>query len=145
MQALLLFLHVSAAIAWMGGMLFVVVVLRPTLDALEPAARLKLVIAVLARFFAIVGVSIAVLLVTGGWMMAGVELLPRGWRAMAAIGVVMMLIFGHIAYAPWRRMKQAVARQDWPAAAKAAGQINLLAKLNLALGTVAIAAVIAWH
>jgi uncharacterized membrane protein len=64
---------------------------------------------------------------------------------MAAIGVVMMLIFGHIAYAPWRRMKQAVARQDWPAAAKAAGQINLLAKLNLALGTVAIAAVIAWH
>jgi uncharacterized membrane protein len=145
MQALMLFFHLAAAIAWMGGMLFIVAVLRPALVALEPPARLKLVEAVLARFFAMVAVSIAVLLATGGWMMAGVDSHPRGWRAMAAIGVLMMLVFGHIAFVPWRRLKRSVAQADWPAAARAAGQIALLAKVNLALGAVAIAAVLAWH
>lgn len=145
MQSWLLFFHVAAAIAWMGGMLFMVAVLRPALVALEPPVRLKLVAAVLSRFFVIVAASIAILLVTGGWIMAGVDAPPRGWRAMAGIGVLMMLIFGHIAFAPWRRLKQALARGDWPAGAQAAGQITRLAQLNLALGMVAIAAVLAWH
>jgi uncharacterized membrane protein len=145
MQALLLFLHVAAAIAWMGGMLFMVAVLRPALGALEPPTRLKLVAAVLSRFFVLVGASIVILLVTGGWIMAGADTPPRGWRAMAAIGVLMTLIFGHIAFAPWRRLKQAVAQEDWPAGARAAGQITRLAQLNLVLGAVAIAAVLAWH
>lgn len=145
MQGLMIFLHVAAAIAWMGGMLFMVVALRPALGTLEPPVRLKLVVAVLARFLALVAVSIVVLLVTGGWMMAGVGSPPRGWQAMAGIGVLMMLVFGHIAFSPWRRLKLAVAREDWPGGAKAAGQITLLAKLNLVLGTVAIAAVLAWH
>jgi uncharacterized membrane protein len=145
MTSLLLFLHIAAAIAWMGGMLFMLVVLRPALGVLEPPLRLKVVAGASARFFAIVGASAAVLLVTGGWMLAGAPAPPRGWHAMAAIGVVMMLVFGHIVFSPWRRLKEAVAREEWPAGAKAAGQIAALAKLNLVLGTVAIAAVLAWH
>jgi len=145
MTSLLLFLHIAAAIAWMGGMLFMLAVLRPALGVLEPPLRLKVIAGVLARFFAIVGVSVALLLVTGGWMLAAADAPPRGWHAMAAIGVVMMLVFGHIVFSPWRRLKEAVAREEWPAGAKAAGQIAALAKLNLVLGTVAIAAVLAWH
>jgi uncharacterized membrane protein len=142
---LLKFLHLAAAMAWMGGMLFMVAALRPALGQLDPPARLKVIAAVLSRFLAIVGASIAVILVTGAWIFAQADLRPAGWHTMAAIGVVMMLIAGHLAFVPYRRLKRAVAAQEWPVAAAAAGQVALLAKVNLALGTVAIAAVMLWR
>jgi uncharacterized membrane protein len=70
---------------------------------------------------------------------------PRGWHAMAGLGVVMMLVFGHIFFGPWRRLRQAVAAQDWPEAGKRMQQIAMLVKFNLALGWVAIAAVLLWR
>lgn len=144
-QDLLKFLHLAAAVAWMGGMLFMVAALRPALALIEPPARLKVIAAVLSRFLSIVGISIAILLVSGAWMFANADARPAGWHAMAAIGVVMMLIAGHIAFGPYRRLKRAVAAQEWPAAAAAAGQVTLLAKANLALGAIAIAAVMLWR
>jgi uncharacterized membrane protein len=70
---------------------------------------------------------------------------PPGWHAMAGLGIVMMLVFGHIFFAPWRRLRQAVAAQDWPEAGKRMQQIALLVKFNLGLGWVAIAAVLLWR
>jgi uncharacterized membrane protein len=142
---LLKFLHLAAAMAWMGGMLFMLAALRPSLAQLDGPSRLKVIAAVLSRFLAIVGASIAVILVTGAWIFAQADVRPVGWHVMAAIGVLMMLIAGHLAFAPYRRLKRAVAAQEWPVAAAAAGQVALLAKVNLALGTVAIAAVMLWH
>ena len=57
----------------------------------------------------------------------------------------MMLMFGHIWFSPWRRMKAAVARADWPEAGKRMGQITIMAKINLGLGWLAIAAVMLWR
>jgi hypothetical protein len=64
---------------------------------------------------------------------------------MAALGVVMMGVFGHIFFSPWKRLKAAAASEDWPAAGAAANQVALLAKVNLGLGWLAIAAVMLWH
>ncbi len=147
MRNLLLFFHLAAAIFWMGGMAFMVLALRPAVTALmQPPQRLALMQAVLARFFVVVTVSIAVLLATGLWLMfeAGAAA-PPGWKAMSAIGLVMMLIFGHIYFVPWRRLRAAVAQADWPGAGRQMGQITLLAKINLGLGWIAIAAVILWR
>jgi hypothetical protein len=57
----------------------------------------------------------------------------------------MVLVFGHIFFGPWRRLKQAVAGQDWPEGGKRMNQIALLVKFNLGLGWVAIAAVLLWR
>ncbi|MEJ6021656.1 CopD family protein [Ramlibacter sp. PS4R-6] len=145
MHDLMRFLHVAAAIFWMGGMAFMVLALRPALGQVEPPLRVRVVAEVLRRFFAVVMISIAVLLVTGGAMMAGSARMPMGWSVMAVLGVVMMLVFGHIWFAPWKRLKAAAAREEWPVAGAAAGQIALLAKVNLGLGWLAIAAVMLWH
>lgn len=145
MHDLARFLHVSAAILWMGGMAFVVLALRPALGPVEPPLRVRVLREVLRRFFIVVATSIAVLLPTGAWLMAGVSGAPPGWHAMAALGGVMMLIFAHIFFAPWKRLRAAVAREQWPAAGAAAGQIALLAKVNLGLGWLAIAAVMLWR
>ena len=148
MRNLLLFFHITGAIFWMGGMAFMVMALRPALHARqEPPLRLPLVVEVLQRFFAVVIVSIALLLLTGVPLLQqapGVQA-PPGWHAMAGLGIVMMLVFGHIYFGPWRRLKAAVVEQAWPEGGKRMNQIALLVKVNLALGWIAIAAVLLWR
>ncbi|HEY0822643.1 MAG TPA: CopD family protein [Ramlibacter sp.] len=148
MRNLLLFLHLAAAIFWMGGMAFVLLSLRPALHAqLQPPQRLPLMEQVLRRFFVVVIVSIAVLLASGVPLLMQVPgaQAPRGWHAMSGLGVLMVLVFGHIFFSPWKRMQRAVAAQDWPEGGRRAGQIALLVKVNWTLGWLAIAAVMLWR
>jgi uncharacterized membrane protein len=148
MRNLLVFLHLAAAIFWMGGMAFVVLALRPVVHAqLQPPQRQPLMVQVLRRFFVVVATSIAVLLATGVPLLLqlpGAQA-PRGWHVMAGLGVLMMLVFGHIWFAPWKLAQRAVAAQDWPEGGKRLNQIALLVKINLGLGWLAIAAVLLWR
>jgi uncharacterized membrane protein len=148
MRNLLLFFHLAGAIFWMGGMAFAVIALRPALHAqLQPPQRLPLMVLVLRRFFVVVIASIALLLATGVPLLLQVPgaVAPRGWHAMAGLGIVMMLVFGHIFFSPWRRLQRAVEAGDWPEGGKRMQQIVLLVKINLGLGWIAIAAVLLWH
>ena len=148
MRNLLVFLHLAAAIFWMGGMAFMVLALRPAAHAqLAPPERLPLMVQVLRRFFAVVIASIAVLLATGVPLLLQVPgaSAPPGWHAMTALGVLMMLVFGHIWFSPWRRLRAAVAAGDWPAGGARMNLIALLVKVNLGLGWLAIAAVLLWR
>ena len=142
------FLHLAAGIVWLGGMALVILALRPVAIAqMAPPERLSLMCAVLTRFFTMVWVSIALILATGFWMlsMADMKLAPTGWHAMSALGLLMCLIFAHIWFAPFRRLKAAVGTSDWPAAGKALGQIHPLVLTNFALGWLAVLAVIVWR
>lgn len=148
MRNLLLFLHLAGAILWIGGMAFTLFALRPALHAqLQPPQRLPLVVLVLQRFFALVIASIVLLLATGVPLLLQLPgaSAPRGWHAMAGIGILMMLLFGHLFFVPWRRLRRAVEVGDWPAGGKSMNQITLLVKVNLVLGVLAIAAVMFWH
>ena len=148
MHQLILFFHLAAAIFWMGGMAFMVMALRPALaQQLGPSQRLPLIVAVLKRFFVVVIVSIVVLLLTGAAMLAetGMAKAPPGWHAMLGLGLVMMLVFGHLYFSPYRKLTAAVASADWPEGGRRANQIALLVKINLGLGWLAIAAVLLWR
>jgi uncharacterized membrane protein len=148
MRNLLVFFHLAGAIFWMGGMGFMLLALRPAAaGALQPPDRLRLLADALRRFFWVAGLSIIVLLLTGGALMAaaGGQGMPAGWHAMAGIGVVMMLLFAHVVAAPYRRLRGAVASSDWPEGARRMGQIALFVRINFALGWIAIAAVLLWR
>jgi len=148
MRNLLVFLHLAAAVFWMGGMAFMVLALRPAAHAqLQPPQRLPLMLQVMRRFFTVVIASIVVLLATGGPLLMQVPgaQAPRGWHAMAGLGVLMVLVFGHIFFGPFRRARAAVAAQDWPEGGRRMNQIALLVKVNLAIGWIAIAAVLLWR
>ena len=148
MHQLILFFHLAAAIFWMGGMAFMVLALRPVLaEQLPPPQRLPVLAAVLKRFFAVVAASIAVLLLTGLAMLmdSGMAKAPPGWHAMLGLGLAMMLVFGHIYFSAYRKLKLAVAAADWPEGGRRAGQIAMLVKINLGLGWLAIAAVMLWR
>jgi len=147
MNTLMNFLHVSAAIVWLGGVTFMLFALRPAALALPPPQRLPLMAQVLRRFFMLVWPSIGVLLVTGLVMLLGVGMrqAPVGWHLMLGIGLLMFAVFGHLYFGPFRRLRADVAAADWPQAGQRVGQIAKLAQLNLALGALAIAAVTLWR
>ncbi len=144
MPTLLKFLHLVSAIFWVGGMGFVLFALRPVAHAqLQPPQRLQLMVAALGRFFVIVWVCIATLLGTGFAMLGAVGMkgAPLGWHVMMGLGLLMVLVFGHIYFAGFRRAKQAVAAADWPLAGKKMAQVAALVQLNFALAWLAIVAV----
>jgi uncharacterized membrane protein len=145
-------IHLVAGIVWMGGMTFMLLALRPAALALmEAQPRARLMGEVWRRFFAIVLVAIAALFFSGthlytatfkaSKLASGVGSVPLGWNIMLVLGITMMLIFGHIYFAGFRKFQRAVAAAEWPIAAKAAGQIHKLVLANFVLGWVAIAAV----
>lgn len=145
MPALMKFLHIAAAIAWLGGVGFMLVALRPAATALlAPPQRLPLIAQVLSRFFVLVWVSIAILLGTGLAMLlkVGMKNAPLGWHVMLGIGLLMFALFGHLYFGPFRRLKLAVAAANWSDGGKRVGQIATLATVNLTLGAIAIAAVL---
>lgn len=147
--ALLKTLHLLSLIVWVGGMFFVLSSLRPALAVLEaPPARVRLMHAVLRRFFAVVLVAAGLVLASGVAMIVGVARssvqagvafnMPLDWHVMAALGVLMVAIFGHIRWVLFRRLDRAVQAQDWPAGGAALGSIRRWVIVNLCLGVVII-------
>jgi len=138
-----LVLHAIAAVVWVGGMFFALLALRPATAPLEPGPRLQLWSRVLGRFFQWVIAAIVLLLVSGYGMIFGVYSGFRGIglhiNVMQGIGIVMILLFFHLYFAPWRRFRAAVARQDNPEAARQLNQIRWIVTLNLVLGLVTVA------
>ena len=141
-MALLIALHVLAAVIWVGGMFFAYIVLRPSAGQLQAEARLKLWQRVFQRFFPWVWASVVLLLVSGYGMIflylggfAGVGLFIH---IMQGIGIAMMLLFLHLFFAPWRRFSAAVEREAFPEAATELGQIRRIVAVNLVLGLATI-------
>ncbi|MBV1786648.1 CopD family protein [Marinobacterium sp. D7] len=142
-MAFALSLHLLAAVIWVGGMFLAYVCLRPVAGSLlEPAQRLPLWSNLFTRFFLWVWIAIITLPVTGHWMIAlmgGFKYAGLHVHIMLGTGYLMILLFLHLYFAPFQRLKKAVAAQDWPAGGKALNQIRQIVGINLILGLVTVA------
>ena len=140
------FLHVIGVVVWVGGMFFAYMTLRPAAAVLlEPPQRLPLWQATLSRFFTWVWIAVGLIVVSSAWMLValgGMRSVGVYVHIMLAIGVVMMLIFAHVFFAPYRRLTRAVQAKDWPAGGAALAQIRKLVGLNLILGLLTVAVAI---
>lgn len=142
-MSLAIALHVLAAVVWVGGMFYAYMAMRPAVaQVVDASQRGALWCHTLSRFFRWVWVAIVLLLVTGYWMvfsyfggMAG-----AGWHihVMQGLGLLMMLLFLHVYFVPFRRLKQAVENRDQPGGQRRVGQIRLLVGINLILGIVVV-------
>lgn len=139
-----LLLHVLAVVIWVGGMFFAYMALRPVAASqLEPPVRLKLWAGVFGKFFPWVWLSIIVILVTGFWIIGlygGFKGLGMHINVMMASGIIMMMIFMHVFFAPYKKLKRAVEAEDWPAGGKQLGMIRMLVGINTLIGIFTIAA-----
>src|SRR5581483_9469761 len=141
-MAIAVALHALAAVVWVGGMFFAHQCLRPALDGLDPPQRLPVMADALRRFFVWVWIAVALLLATGIGqivLLGGLAAWGPHVHAMLTIGIIMMLLFGHLYFAPNRRLQRAVAAGDWPAAGRQLGTIRKIVEINLVLGLVTVA------
>ena len=136
-------LHALSAVVWVGGMAFAYWFLRPVAgSALESPARLALWRGVFGRFFPVVWVAVVLLLVTGYYMTLG----PFGGFANAGVhihvmhglGLLMMALFAHVFFAPWKRFRRAVDRIENESASAELNRIRRLVAVNLALGLIVV-------
>jgi len=141
-MGLLVALHVLAAMVWVGGMFFAYMVLRAAAGPLEPALRLALWHRVFGRFFPWVWASIVLLLVSGYFMLfqyfGGFAGATPHVHLMQVTGIVMMLLFLHLFFVPWRRFGHAVASGAFAEAAKQLNQIRRIVAVNLVLGLLTV-------
>ena len=137
--SLAVILHIFGAVVWVGGMFFALVVLRPATGPLDPGVRLALWRRVFEGFFPWVFIAIAVLLISGFTLFLGGFAVGPHVHAMMAIGILMMLIFFHLYFAPWKRFRRALDAGDNAAAAAQLNQIRMIVKLNLILGLLTVA------
>lgn len=132
-------IHILCAVIWVGGMFFAIVVLRPSIAALEPAQRIAMHNRVFRRFFLVIWHVMPIALITGFAMAFGVlggpASLPWNVNAMMAIGIIMAVVFVALVFGPYRRFRAAVSTAR---AGEAAERIRRLIVLNLALGLVTV-------
>ncbi len=138
-------LHLLAAVIWVGGMFFAYMILRPSAAGLlPPEQRLPLWSQVFRLFFVWVWIAIITLLASGFWMihllggMGGVDGVGVHVHIMLLVGIFMMLIFMHVFFNPFKKLKWAVAEHDWITGRNALTQIRKLVLLNLILGLITI-------
>jgi uncharacterized membrane protein len=132
---LVLAVHILAMTAWVGGMAYALMVLRPSLSVLAPPDRLALHGATFARFFRIVWVAMPLVLLTGWAMVGGVyggfAALPWPINLMQLLGLIMAVIFVMLFFGPWKRFRAQPS-------VEATAAIRRLIHANLGLGGIVI-------
>ncbi|WP_317930126.1 DUF4149 domain-containing protein [Halioxenophilus sp. WMMB6] len=136
-------LHVLSAVIWVGGMFFAYMCLRPVAgQLLEPPVRLQLWRQVFNKFFVWVTLAVAVLLITGLWMIfavyGGMGNVRSYIHTMLLLGVIMMAIYGHVFFVPYQRLGRAVMAENWPEGGKQLGVIRKLIAINMSLGLLVV-------
>ena len=143
-MTLLIPLHLLAAVIWVGGMFFAYMALRPVAAALlDPPQRLPLWVQTFVRFFPWVWIAVILLPATGYAMIyavfGGMSYVGLHVHIMQALGWMMILLYMHVFFAPYRRLRQAVAIGDWPAGGQQLAQIRRTIGINLLLGLIVVA------
>lgn len=137
-------LHLLSAVVWVGGMFFAYMALRPAASSvLEPPLRQQLWRATFDRFFPWVWAAVILLLVTGYWLLLTrwtMATAPIYLHIMQGLGILMILLYLHVFFAPFRRMKKALDAGDHQEAGRRLGQIRTLIGVNLILGLIVVVA-----
>ena len=116
-------IHLLAIVAWVGGMAFVLLCLRPAAAVLDSSARVTLMHAALSRFITVVVLAAALAFVSGAAMVsiawsastrAGLAFnMPLDWYAMIGLFFVMLVVFIHIRMVLFDRLSRSVAAKRW--------------------------------
>jgi len=140
MNTVALGLHLLAALVWVGGMFFAIMVLRLAAGELDPPVRAPLWGRVFAKFFPWVWMAVILLPATGYYLIfsvwGGFAGAPMHIHIMQLTGLLMIALYLHLWFAPYRRFKAALVASDIPTAGANLNQIRILVTVNLVLGLI---------
>lgn len=131
-------LHLLCAVVWVGGMFFAYVVLRPSLQAIDPPQRMLVHTRVFKYFFLVIWHVMPLILLTGLGMLTyfgGMAATPIPIHAMLGIGLLMSVIFLWIYFGPYRQFRRTTDRNRMAATQNT---IRKLILVNLILGLITV-------
>jgi len=148
MQAFLIALHVLFVVIWVGGMVFAWSFQRPAAATqLEAPQRLRLWVSTFQGFFPWVWAAIVLLPVTGyAYIFAfygGMGGAPLYVHLMSGLGILMILIYLHVYFAPFRKLRDAVHTEDWQEGGRQLARIRKAVGINMTIGLVVIVLAVA--
>jgi len=148
MQAFLVAVHVLFVVIWVGGMIFAYSFQRPAAATqLEAAERLRLWLSTFQGFFPWVWAAIILLPVTGYtyifWYYGGMAGAPLYVHLMSGLGILMILIYLHVYFAPFRKLRAAVHSEDWQEGGRQLARIRRAVGVNMTIGVVVTAIAVA--
>jgi len=141
------FVHILAATTWVGGIIYMVLVLLPSLETLDPSSAKVLMGGLSKRFTMVAWTSIILLIITGGMQIQPGTLFDfssqYGTFLTIKLGSVllMILIALYITFALYPKVRKlAPAPGEEPSAEFVSLQrrLPLLAKINAILGILVI-------
>ena len=131
-------IHAQATVFLVGGLLFTLIILRPSTQVLEVPERLRLWRSVLRRFLPRAWLGIFVLIATGHILVRATygDLLtaPHFVQVMLVLAVLLAFGFAYVHFVPYRRFRQSVDRADWSLAEENIRRLRVALTLVLALG-----------
>ena len=132
MYLTLVVLHVLAAVVWVGGMLFLGLVLTPILRGFPAAERAALLSTVGRRFLKIAWTALAVLLLTGPilWSLRAFQITPAlGVKLILVVVILYLSILHDFSLGP-RLVDQLERGGQGEETAKLRRQVALFARVN---------------
>ncbi|MBW4024193.1 MAG: hypothetical protein HIU92_13875 [Proteobacteria bacterium] len=130
-------IHLLSVVIWVGGMAFLMLVLRSGLMAVEPTARVTLQGALFRRFFRTVWNVMPIAVISGLLLLIlsySHQPIPWPVMVMQTGGILMAAIFIGMFMVPNRRLQAKLA--SGTATAEDIVPVRRLVLLNLAIGTI---------
>ncbi len=124
--------HIIAVLIWIGGMLYTLFVLKPSLNVLGDEKG-KFVITAMGKFFPLVWMAIFLLLITGGYRVHNYIHSGIFISKLVVFGI-MVLVFSYIYFGLFKKL-QKVEKSEKPVIIS---RITNLIKLNFVLGLLVI-------
>ena len=129
-NSILSWFHILAVLIWIGGMLYTLFILRPSLDVLEDKKPMFMK-NIMDRFFPLVWTAIFILLITGGVKVHFYVNSPY-FIAKLVIYTIMVIVFSYIYFGLYKKLPSASNKQI------IMEKITNLIKLNFTLGLIII-------
>ena len=137
-NAIAIVFHLFAINLWIGGTVFIVLVLDHVTKGIESSQQHQLMQGVLSRFFTLVWIAVLVLLVSGGWMIYGMYNglvnAPLYIILMLLLGLVMVSNFLLTFFGPYRHYSKVPQSESSASGRVYLAKIRLLSWINVILG-----------
>jgi uncharacterized membrane protein len=140
---ILIWIHLLAAMFWIGGMLFFAMVLVPTLRALPPQQKAELINQIGPRFRKTGWISLGILLATGLFQLyrLGSPVFAEGWLWVKLFLIVLMVSFTLLHDFVLGPRSIEISRTN-PGSHPLRGPVRWLPRLNLAAGILVVLAAV---
>ncbi len=140
----MLWLHTLAAVSWIGGMVFNLFVLRPSVGVIDAGDRVKLALTVLRRFIPLVWLCVAVLAISGAYLSIltvgsfNILIDSLSGRVLLLKLAIVAVMVSIVAYIRYNRLPLLESLVGTPEIGEVLAGVVSLVRLNLVLGAVVL-------